>query len=154
MERTKTLIEENKGNLPVFLIAGAVVSGFNCLYKADYNFVIYIYMICIWLFMNGKLLQGREKITSFFILLYSLAVDCVWILYWRYTNIGWKENPNKLKHDIFMITIWIGEIIKAIILLIIGISEWKTIRSFLPGTLVPKYSREENKEYNQHLDEY
>ena len=63
MEKVKNLAQENKSNLLLLFVGGAVLAGVNTFFgRADYNLFIYLYMSYIWKFMNNnKESQTQEK---------------------------------------------------------------------------------------------
>ena len=83
MERVKNLAVENKNNLLLLFLGGAILAGINTFFgRADYNLFIYLYMSYIWKFMSGTLEnQKQEKSNTFNILLYSLLIDIFCCIY-------------------------------------------------------------------------
>jgi len=55
MDRVKEYVFNNKDKLlKNLLIAGALVAAFNCLAKADYNVVSYLYIYYVWHMIEEK----------------------------------------------------------------------------------------------------
>ena len=54
MDSVKKFATENKNNLLLFFLGGAILAGINTFFgRADYNLFIYLYMSYIWKFMSG-----------------------------------------------------------------------------------------------------
>ena len=151
MEKVKNLAQENKSNLLLLFVGGAVLAGVNTFFgRADYNLFIYLYMSYIWKFMNNnKESQSKEKINTFNVLLYSLFIDIFWCIYWKGKWNNLKVDSESMIHGLVIFTSWIGVLLKIIIIGMIGILEWNTIKSVLPKKLQEKL----NPEYNQQIDE-
>ena len=83
MEKIKSLAQQHSNKLFYILLSGGIIAAINTLCRADYNFIIYLYMIYVWQFMeNARESQAQEKISSFYILCYSLLIDFIWCFYW------------------------------------------------------------------------
>jgi hypothetical protein len=54
MEKIKSYVYNNKDNLKYALFAGALLGAFNCLAKADYNIVSYLYIYYVWHMIEEK----------------------------------------------------------------------------------------------------
>ena len=151
MEKVKNLAQENRSNLLLFFLGGAVLAGVNTFFgRADYNLFIYLYMSYIWKFMeNIKESQIQEKINTFIVLLYSLIIDIFWCLYWNGKWNNLKVDTESMIHGMVIFTSWIGILLKIIIIGMIGILEWIIIKTILPKKLQEKL----NPEYSQQIDE-
>ena len=126
MERVKNILTKHSGKIKYLFLLGAIIAGFNTLSRADYNFVLYLYMFYVWTFMgNTPEIQHEDKMGTFCILLYSLFIDIFWCLFW---GGKWDTVPT-LAHEITVFFSWIGIIIKVIIFIIIGLLEWETLKS-------------------------
>ena len=147
----KNLAQENRSNLLLFFLGGAVLAGVNTFFgRADYNLFIYLYMSYIWKFMeNIKESQIQEKINTFIVLLYSLIIDIFWCLYWNGKWNNLKVDTESMIHGMVIFTSWIGILLKIIIIGMIGILEWIIIKTILPKKLQEKL----NPEYSQQIDE-
>ena len=151
MEKVKNLAQENRSNLLLFFLGGAVLAGVNTFFgRADYNLFIYLYMSYIWKFMeNIKESQIQEKINTFIVLLYSLIIDIFWCLYWNGKWNNLKVDTESMIHGMVIFTSWIGILLKIIIIGMIGILEWIIIKTILPKKLQEKL----NPEYSPQVDE-
>ena len=150
MEKVKQLAEKYSDKLKYLLLIGAFVGLINTFCRADYNFVIYLYMFYVWSFMKEDLeSQAREKVTFFYILCYSIIIDVIWCFFW---NAKWdllKEDIESGTHGLVIFFSWIGIIIKLIVGLIIAVSE----RNILKGTLPKALSEKLNSGYLPQVDD-
>ena len=150
MEKVKQLAEKYSDKLKYLLLIGAFVGLINTFCRADYNFVIYLYMFYVWSFMKEDLeSQAREKVTFFYILCYSIIIDVIWCFFW---NAKWdllKEDIESGTHGLVIFFSWIGIIIKLIVGLIIAVSE----RNILKGSLPKALSEKLNSGYLPQVDD-
>ena len=66
MESIKQLSERHSDKLKYLFLIGAFIGLINTFCRADYNFIIYLYMFYVWTFMKEDLeSQSREKVTFF-----------------------------------------------------------------------------------------
>ncbi len=151
MEKVKNLAQENKSNLLLLFVGGAVLAGVNTFFgRADYNLFIYLYMSYIWKFMNNnKESQTQEKLNTFNVLLYSLFIDMFWCIYWNGKWNNLKVDSEAMIHGLVIFTSWIGVLLKIVIIGMIGILEWSIIKTVLPKKLQEKL----NPDYNPQIDE-
>ena len=151
MEKVKSIAIENKNNLLLLFLGGAILAGINTFFgRADYNLFIYLYMSYIWKFMSGTLEnQKQEKSNTFNILLYSLIIDIFWCIYWNSKWNNLKVDPEGAIHSLVILTSWIGILLKIVIIVMIGILEWDTIKSVLPQKLQERL----NPDYAKQIDE-
>jgi len=139
MDQIKQQVNKHQTKLPMIFLLGAGIAAVNTLCRADYNFIIYLYMFYIWKFMeNAKESQNQEKISSFFILLYSLIIDFIWCLYWGGKWSSLKEDAESGIHTFVLILSWIAIVLKIIVLVMICVLEWGSIRKSLPQSLQQK----------------
>ena len=150
MEKVKQIAEKYSDKLKYLFIVGASIGLINTFCRADYNFIIYLYMFYVWRFMSDDLeSQAKEKITFFYILLYSIIIDIIWCLFW---NSKWgllKDDIECGTHSLVIFCSYIGILIKCAILIIISVSEWRTLKGSLPKTLSEKF----NSEYLPQIDD-
>ena len=150
MESIKQMAEKHSDKLKYLLIAGAFIGLINTFCRADYNFIIYLYMFYVWNFMKEEIeSQTREKTTFFYILLYSLIIDIIWCFFW---NSKWgliKEDVEIGAHGLVILLSWIGILLKAIVLIIIAFSERNVLKGSLPKQLSEKF----NPEYVSQIDD-
>ena len=150
MEKIKNIAVKHSSKLKYLFLVGAIIAGINTLSRADYNFVVYLYMFYVWTFMKEDLeSQAREKVTFFYILCYSIIVDIIWCFFW---NSKWgllKEDIESGTHGLVIFCSWIGILFKAIILIIIFVSERNNLKGSLPKALSQKF----NSEYLQQVDD-
>ena len=82
------------------------IGGISCLTD---NYIVTLYMFYIWKFMeNAKEAQNQEKISSFFILLYSLIIDIIWCIYWGGKWSSLKEDAEGGIHTFVLILSFIS----------------------------------------------
>ena len=150
MESIKQMAETHSDKLKYLLIVGAFIGLINTFCRADYNFIIYLYMFYVWNFMKEEIeSQTREKTTFFYILLYSLIIDIIWCFFW---NSKWgliKEDVESGTHGLVILLSWIGILLKVIILIIIAFSESNVLKGSLPKQLSEKF----NSEYAPQIDD-
>ncbi len=150
MEKIKQLAEKYSSKLKYLLLGGAFIGLINTFCRADYNLIIYLYMFYVWAFMNEDLeSQTKEKVTFFYILLYSILIDIIWCFFW---NSKWgllKEDIESGTHGLVIFLSWIGIFLKIIIGLIIAVSE----RNILKGSLPRALSEKLNSGYLQQVDD-
>ena len=150
MEKVQQIAEQHSGKLKYLLLIGAFIGLMNTFCRADYNFVIYLYMFYVWIFMKeDPESQAREKTTFFYILLYSVVIDIIWCFFW---NSKWnllKEDIESGTHGLVLFLSWIGILVKAAVLLIIIVSERHVLKGSLPKALSEKF----NPEYLPQIDD-
>ena len=150
MESIKQMAEKHSDKLKYLLIAGAFIGLMNTFCRADYNFIIYLYMFYVWNFLKEEIeSQTREKATFFYILLYSLIIDIIWCFFW---NSRWgliKEDVESGTHGFVILCSWIGILLKIVILIIIAFSERNVLKGSLPKQLNEKF----NSEYIPQIDD-
>ena len=150
MESIKQLGEKHSDKLKYLFLTGAFIGLINTYCRADYNFIIYLYMFYVWTFMKEDLeSQSKEKVTFFYILCYSLIIDIIWCFFW---NSKWgllKEDIESGTHGLVIFFSWMGIIVKVIIGLIILVSE----RNILKGTLPKALNEKLNSGYLPQVDD-
>ena len=150
MEKVKQLAEKYSDKLKYFLLAGAFIGLINTFCRADYNFIIYLYMFYVWAIMREDLeSQVREKVTFFYILLYSIFIDIIWCFFWPSKWGLLKEDIESGTHSLVTFLSWIGILLKIIIGLIIAVSE----RNILKGSLPKALSEKLNRDYLPQVDD-
>jgi hypothetical protein len=113
MDKAKQLVHKHQDQFKWVLLIGSGIAAFNTLARPDYNLIIYLYMFYVWNNMNdSKETQANEKINSFFISLYSLLIDFVWVFYWggRWSYI--KVDNEGLIHFLVLFLSWVGIFLK------------------------------------------
>ena len=141
MEKLKQIAEAHSDKLKYLFLTGAIIGLINTFCRADYNFVIYLYMYYVWTSLSDdKISQNREKITFFYITLYSLIIDFIWVLYWDNKWELLKEDIESGTHGLVVFLSWIGILLKLVICCLIGLSEWSSLKSTLPKALGDKLS--------------
>ena len=150
MENIKQLAEKHAGKLKYLFLIGASIGLINTFCRADYNFILYLYIFYIWLHLNeDKEIQTREKVTLFYILVYSLFIDIIWCFFWQSQWGYLKEDIESGTHSLVIFLSWIGILLKIAIGIIIAVSE----KIILKGTLPKKLAENLNHEYLQQIDE-
>ena len=128
MDAIKNILSKHSGKIKYLFLLGAIIAGFNTLSRADYNFVLYLYMFYVWTFMgNTPEVQHEDKIGSFYILLYSLFIDIFWCLFW---GGKWDAVPT-IAHELTVFLSWVGIAIKVFVFIIIGLLEWDSLKNSL-----------------------
>ena len=139
MEKMKLFAEKHSDKLKYLLLLGAFIGLINTFCRADYNFIIYLYMFYVWTFMKEDLeSQIREKVTFFYILCYSIFIDITWCLFWKSKWGLLKEDFESRTHGLVVFFSWIGIINKALVTFIIVVSERNILKGTLPKTLSEK----------------
>ena len=106
MEKFKKIATKFSSKLKYLYLCGAILAGINTLSRADYNFVLYLYMFYVWNFMeNSSGTQKQDKIGCFYILIYSLIIDFIWTIYW---GGKWDTVPT-LFHGMTLFGLFSGE---------------------------------------------
>ena len=140
MDKIKNLLSRHSGKLKYLYLCGAIIAAINTLSRADYNFVLYLYMFYVWTFMgNTAEEQRQDKIGTFYILLYSLLIDIFWCLFWG----GKWDNITNIAHELTLLLSWCGIILKIIIICLIGIIEFDILKSSLLRLLKAKDQRKD-----------
>lgn len=139
MDKIGNLVNTHSNKIQYILLGAAGIAAINTLGRADYNFILYLYMFYVWKFMeNTKESQAQEKLASFYIMLYSLLIDFVWCFYWGAKWGSLKNDPENFVHMLVLILSWLGVILKIVSLFMIGILEWSSIKGSLPKNLQQK----------------
>ena len=83
MDNIKNILSRHSNKLKYLYLCGALIAAINTLSRADYNFVLYIYMFYVWTFMqNSPEAKKQDKISSFYFLIFSLLIDLIWTMFW------------------------------------------------------------------------
>ena len=148
MEKIKNIAVKHSSKLKYLFLVGAIIAGINTLSRADYNFVVYLYMFYVWTFMGDFAeVQRQDKVGTFYILLYSLLIDTVWCLFW---GGKWDQVPS-LFHEMTLFFSWIGIIWKILIIICVCLLELDIIRASLLSSFKGKSNQQ--KLYYQQDDE-
>ena len=135
MDKVRNLLSRHSGKLKYLFLCGAIIAAINTLSRADYNFVLYLYMFYVWTFMgNSPEEQTQDKVGTFYILLYSLLIDVFWCLFW---GNKWDKISN-IAHELTLFLSWCGIILKIIIICLIGLIEFDIIKDSLSRILKGK----------------
>jgi len=150
MDKAKNIVTTHSNKIDYIMILGATIGGINTICRPDFNFVLYLYLLYVWKFMNNvKESQAIEKLSSFYLLLFSLFIDIIWIFFWGRKWNSIKNDPEKTIHTLVLILSSLGVIVKCFILFMIGVLEWNGIKTSLPKNLQDKL----NGPYNEYIDE-
>ena len=119
-------LKRHSSKVKYLFLLGAIIAGFNTLSRADYNFVLYLYMFYVWAFMGKTApdIQNHDKVGTFYLLFYSLFIDLFWCLFWG----GKWDTVTTLAHELTLFLSWCGVIIKVIIFIIVGLLEFNSIK--------------------------
>ena len=148
MEKIKNIAVKHSSKLKYLFLVGAIIAGINTLSRADYNFVVYLYMFYVWTFMGDSAeVQRQDKVGTLYILLYSLLIDTVWCLFW---GGKWDQVPS-LFHEMTLFFSWIGIIWKILIIICVCLLELDIIRASLLSSFKGKSNQQ--KLYYQQDDE-
>ena len=144
MDTISRLAEKYSDKLKYLILAGASIGLINTFCRADYNFILYLYMFYVWMHLTeDQEIQTREKITIFYILFYSLIIDIIWCFFWKSQWGYLKEDIESGTHGLVIFLSWVGILLKVIIGLIIVFSE----KNIMKGALPKKLGEKLNKEY-------
>ena len=150
MEAMNKIGNKFSDKLKYLFLSGACLALINTFSRADYNFVLYLYMYYIWIYITNDLeIQTREKITSFYILFYSLFIDLIWCLFWKSQWGYLKEDIESGTHGLVIFLSWIGILLKVTIIIIIVFAE----KNIMKGALPKKLGEKLNAGYSQHIDD-
>ena len=140
MEKIKSLTVKHSSKLKYLFICGAIIAALNTLSRADYNFILYLYMFYVWTFMeNSQAAQRQDKIGCFYIMVYSLLIDFIWVLFW---GGKWDTVPT-LFHEMTLFFSWLGIILKIFIALVIGLLDFDMIKASINSLLNTKKNQSE-----------
>ena len=146
MDRVNNFLAKHSGKIKYLFLLGAIIASFNTLGRADYNFILYLYMFYVWTFMESTPeIQSEDKLGTFYLLLYSLFIDLFWCLFWG----GKWDDISTIVHEFTLFFSWIGIILKACIASIIGILEWEIIKASLVRLLRGKQSKNNFIPFNE-----
>ena len=148
MDKVRNLIAKHSGKIKYLFLCGAIIAAINTLSRADYNFVLYLYMFYVWTFMgNSAEEQRQDKIGTFYLLFYSLLIDIFWCLFW---GSKWDNIPT-VAHELTLLFSWCGIIVKIFVICLVGIMELDVIKSSLLQLLKAKDNRKSN--FSEFIDE-
>ena len=150
MDKVSQFAETYSDKLKYLILAGAFIGLINTFCRADYNFILYLYMFYVWMHLTeDQEIQTREKITIFYILFYSLFIDFIWCFFWKSQWGYLKEDIESGTHGLVIFLSWIGILLKIIIGIIIIFSE----KNIMKGALPKKLGEKLNNGYSHQLDE-
>ena len=150
MEKITKTVQIHLDKLKYLIMAGAVIGLINTFCRADYNFILYLYMYFIWIHITeDKEIQTREKITIFYLLLYSLFIDLIWCFFWKSQWGYLQEDIESGIHGLVIFLSWIGILLKIVIEVFIAVSEINALKGTLPKRLGEKL----NSEYLPQIDD-
>ena len=148
MDKIRGLFEKHSSKMKYLFLCGAIIAAFNTLSRADYNFVLYLYMFYVWTFMGNAVEEQRQdKIGIFYILLYSILIDIFWCLFWG----GKWDEYFTIAHELALFFSWCGIILKIVIICLVGLLEFDIIKNSLFHLLRAKDIR--NKNFMEFNDE-
>ena len=149
MDTISRLAEKYSDKLKYLILVGASIGLINTFCRADYNFILYLYMFYVWMHLTeDQEIQTREKITIFYILFYSLFIDIIWCFFWKSQWGYLKEDIESGTHGLVIFLSWVGILLKLTIIIIIVFAE----KNIMKGALPKKLGEKLNKEYEQHID--
>ena len=131
MEKIKNIATKYSSKLKYFYISGAIIAALNTLSRADYNFVLYLFMFYVWTFMENTEVQKQDKVGCCYILIFSLLIDFIWVLFW---GGKWDTVPT-LFHEMTLFFSWLGIILKICIALFVGVLELDIIKASINSLL-------------------
>ena len=150
MEKIIKTVQTHLDKLKYLIIAGAVIGLINTFCRADYNFILYLYMYYIWIYItDDQEIQTREKIIVFYLLLYSLLIDLIWVIFWKSQWGYLQQDIESGIHCLVVFLSWIGILLKIIIEVFIAVSE----KNILKGTLPKPLGEKLNSEYLPQIDD-
>ena len=146
MNKIKNIAARHSNKLKYFFLCGAIIAAINTLSRADYNFVVYLYMFYVWTFMgDSPEAQRQDKMGTFYILVYSLIIDFIWCLFW---GGKWDQVPT-LFHEMTLFFSWLGIFWKIFVILVVGILELDNIKASINSFLKkgnPKYVKYDDEQ--------
>ena len=143
MEKMKNLLSRHSNKLKYLYLCGALIAAINTLSRADYNFVLYIYMFYVWTFMqDSPEAKKQDKISSFYFLIFSLLIDFIWTVFW---GGKWNLVPT-LIHETTLFFSWCGIVLKIVIILFIALLELDNIKESFHSLMKKKSKEKENFE--------
>ena len=131
MNKIKNIAARHSSKLKYFYICGAIIAALNTLSRADYNFVLYLFMFYVWTFMENTEVQKQDKVGCCYILIFSLLIDFIWVLFW---GGKWDTVPT-LFHEMTLFFSWLGIILKICIALFVGVLELDIIKASINSLL-------------------
>ena len=135
MDTIKNILSRHSNKLKYLYLCGALIAAINTLSRADYNFVLYIYMFYVWTFMqNSPEAKKQDKISSFYFLIFSLLIDLIWTMFW---GEKWNLAPT-LIHEMTLFFSWCGIVLKICIVLFIGFLEFDNIKESIQSLMKKK----------------
>ena len=144
MNKIKNIAARHSSKVKYLFLIGAIIAAINSLSRADYNFVVYLYMFYVWTFMaDSAEAQRQDKIGTFYILIYSLLIDFIWCVFW---GGKWDQVPT-LFHEMTLFFSWLGIIWKLFVILFVGILELDIIKASIVSIL------NKNNKYVKYDDE-
>ena len=150
MEGMNKIGNKFSDKLKYLFLVGACIALINTFCRADYNFILYLYMYYIWIYItDDQEIQTREKIIVFYILLYSLLIDLIWVIFWKSQWGYLQEDIESGIHGLVVFLSWIGILLKIIIEVFIAVSE----KNILKGTLPKPLGEKLNSEYLPQIDD-
>ena len=150
MDKVSQLAEKHSDKLKYLLLTGACIGLVNTFCRADYNFVLYLYAFYVWMHLSeDPEIQTREKITIFYLLVYSLLIDFIWCFFWKSQWGYLKEDIESGTHGLVIFLSWIGILLKIVVGIVIAVSE----KNVLKGTLPKKLGEHLNSGYVEHNDD-
>ena len=143
MEKIKNMLSIHSNKLKYLFLCGALIAAINTLSRADYNFLIYVYMFYVWTFMqNSPEAKKQDKIATFYFLIFSLLIDFIWTIYW---GGKWNLVPT-LIHEMTLFFSWCGIVLKICIIVFIGLLEIDNIKESIHSLMKKKSKEKENFE--------
>jgi hypothetical protein len=124
--------------IPKLFMAGAGVSIFTCLARADFNLPLFIFALFIWS-DNDK----RERLKLLGLMLLTFLVDFIWLCYWGPYWSGDESEWGQWEKGIHSFVVFlsaIGFILKAALIFAVCFVDKTTIQESLPsqiGKFVP-----------------
>ena len=150
MEALNKIGNKFSDKLKYLFLTGVCIALINTFCRADYNFILYLYMYYIWIYMtNDPEIQTKEKITSFYILFYSLFIDLIWCFFWKSQWGYLKEDIESGTHGLVIFLSWLGILLKIFIGIVILVSE----KNIIKGTLPKKLGEKLNSGYLPQIDD-
>ena len=93
--------------------------------------------------------SNKRKITSFYILFYSLFIDLIWCFFWKSQWGYLKEDIESGTHGLVIFLSWLGILLKIFIGIVILVSE----KNIIKGTLPKKLGEKLNSGYLPQIDD-
>ena len=135
MGKIKDILSTHYAKLRLFFLTGIAIATLTSIRRADYNFVLYLYLMYTWNYMENSTSKQLAKSWAFFGTLYSVLIDFIWCLFWESKWGGLSEDHRTFSQSLVTFLSWVGILVKVLTLSFIAVVEWDSIKQALPGKI-------------------